>query len=219
MNESGQNIACIIKRFIVSFVEYGDNVDGKARILGAYCSDAEARRNMHLAADQYKKDLLLDEIEKYDDSASVGDYECGCEYRIDEIPIVVYYEDVEKVNVERNEDGDSVLHAYVEIPKGVIRKWNDMMRKDRLDYDKLGFKPHENVAKWTATFPDGCFADIKVNTGEIDHELYCEAVLFDALGSQVAFSHEASYELDSPDWILWDGKRSYRIHVVGRADK
>jgi hypothetical protein len=171
---------------------------------------------MHLAAKRYYEDFGLDrcDILKHD-SASVGSTdECGCEYRIDKVEIQVFRGELQEEEVEKNEDGDNVLHAYLEIPSDEIRKWNDLMSADRLDYDALGFKPNENVASWTAKFPDGCFVDIKVNTGEKDHELYCEAVLFDALGSQVAFSYEASYELDGPDYILWADDNEYRVHVV-----
>lgn len=210
-----------IERFAVTYVEYGDSVDGKARILGLYRTHAEALCEMHLDANRYHDELGLDRCDFPDmDTASVGSTdECGCEYRIDKVTIPVFGGELPEKEVEKNGDGDTVVHAYVEIPVSEIRKWNDLMSADRLDYDALGFKPHENVASWTAKFPDGCFADIKVNTGEKDHELYCEAVLFDALGSQVAFSHEASYELDGPDWVLWAGDNEYRVHVVEKENE
>lgn len=208
-----------IRRFIVTFVEYGDSVDWKARILDVFDTRKEAVAEMHAAARKYKDDLCLDALELYDDSASVGEVgECGCEYRIDEVTIPVFGGELPEKKVEKNEDGDTVVHAYVEIPVSELRKWNDLMSAERLDYDALGFKPHENVACWTAKFPDGCFADIKVNTGENDHDLYCEAVLFDELGSQVALSY-ASYELDGPDWILWAGGNEYRVHVVEKENE
>lgn len=208
----------VIERFAVTYVEYGDSVDGKARILGLYRTHAEALCEMHIAAKRYYEDFGLDrcDILKYD-SASVGSTdECGCEYRIDRVEIPVFEGELSDAGVERNEDGDKVVHAYVEIPMSEIRKWNELMWADKLDYEKLGFEPHKNVAKWTARFPDGCFADIKVNTGEVDHECYAEAVLFDELGSQIAFSHDASYALDGPDWVLWAGDKEYRIHIIGK---
>lgn len=212
-------IGCI-KRYVVTFVEYGDSVDGKARVLGLYRTHAEALCEMHLAAKRYYEDFGLDtcDILKID-SASVGSTdECGCEYRIDEVEIPVYEGEIKDSDVERNEDGDRILHAYVEIPTTKIKRLNDLMWADKLDYDDLGLKPHENIATFTARFTDGCFADIKVNTGEKDHECYAEAVLFDELGSQIAFSHDVSYELDGPDWILWAGNNEYRIHVIGKDD-
>ncbi len=80
-----------IKRYAVTYVEYGDSVDGKARILGLYRSNDEAHAEMKRAAEQYKKDLGLDRIEVFDNSASVGDTgECGCEYSIEDVNVYLY---------------------------------------------------------------------------------------------------------------------------------
>lgn len=77
-----------IKRWAVTYVEYGDCVDGMARVLGLYGTPAEAHKQMKNAAEQYKKDLCLDFLEVYRESASVGHTdECGCEYRIEEVNI------------------------------------------------------------------------------------------------------------------------------------
>ena len=91
------------------------------------------------------------------------------------------------------------------------------MEEDDVDFESLGFRPHDNVAKWTAKFDDGHFVDVKVNTGE--REMYAEAVLFDACGSQVAFSHEAEYELDGPEWILYAGEDEYHVQVMGKREE
>lgn len=206
-----------ITRFVVTFVEYGESVDGKARLLDLFDTRKEAVAEMHAAARKYKDDLGLDAIELYDDSASVGDIgECGCEYRIDEVKIPVYEGELDADSGERNEDGDNVLRATIEIPVNEIRKWNGILSADRLDYDALGFKPNDVVARWTARFPDGRFADITVDTGEKDHECYAEATLFDSDGSQVAFTPEASYTLDWGEWLLWAGKNEYRINVIAK---
>lgn len=208
-----------IKRFAVTFVEYGDSVDGKARILGIYEDRKFAVVEMHTDAMRYYKEFDLDRIEMFNDSASVGSTdECGCEWRVDEVEIPVYEGEIKDSDIERNEDGDRILHAYVEIPMSEIKRLNDLMWADKLDYDALGLKPSENIATFTARFADGCFADVKVNTGEKDHECYAEAVLFDELGSQIAFTHDVSYKLDGPDWILWAGNNEYRIHVIGKDD-
>ena len=89
-------IGCI-KRYVVTFVEYGDSVDGKARVLGLYRTHAEALCEMHLAAKRYYEDLGLDRCDILKiDSASVGSTdECGCEYRIDEVEIPVYEGEIE----------------------------------------------------------------------------------------------------------------------------
>lgn len=94
----------VIERFAVTYVEYGDSVDGKARILGLYMTHAEALCEMHIAAKRYYEDFGLDrcDILKYD-SASVGSTdECGCEYRIDKVEIPVFEGELSDAGVERN---------------------------------------------------------------------------------------------------------------------
>lgn len=205
-----------ITRFIVTFVEYGDCVDCRARILNVFDTRKEAVAEMQAAARKYNDDLCLDALKLYDDSASVGDVGAwGCEYRIDEVKIPVYAGELD-ADGEKNEDGDRVLRATIELPSDEIRKWNDLMAAERLDYDALGFKPHDVVARWTARFPDGRFADVTVDTVEKDHGFYAEATLFDSDGSQVAFTQEASYELDGASWILWAGNNEYRIDVIAK---
>ena len=67
-----------IKRFAVTFVEYGDSVDGKARILDIYENRKSAVCAMHIDAIRYYKEFDLDGIKMFDDSASVGSTdECG----------------------------------------------------------------------------------------------------------------------------------------------
>ena len=71
----------------VTFVEYGDSVDGKARVMGLYNSKEEAHLRMREDAESYLKDLGL-EVKVYEDSASVGSTdEVGCEYRIEKVKI------------------------------------------------------------------------------------------------------------------------------------
>ena len=72
----------------VTFVEYGDSVDGKARVLGLYRSKDEAHRGMEEDAENYKIELGLEDIRVYDDSASVGSTdEIGCEYMIEKVNV------------------------------------------------------------------------------------------------------------------------------------
>ena len=71
----------------VTLVEYGDSVDGKARVMGLYNSKEEAHLRMREDAESYLKDLGL-EVKVYEDSASVGSTdEVGCEYRIEKVKI------------------------------------------------------------------------------------------------------------------------------------
>lgn len=80
----------IITRWIATYVEYGESVDGKARVLGVYNTPTDACNAVKKAAEQYQKDLCLGDIEVLSDSASVGAMdECGCEYAVEkwEIPL------------------------------------------------------------------------------------------------------------------------------------
>ena len=202
-----------ITRLVVAFTEYGDSVDGKPRVLDAYESMEKAQSEMEKAAFGYRDALGLDEIKISNGSASVGSTdECGCEYRIDEVEIPVYEGEMEK-----GESDEKTHRATIEIPSDEIMRWNELMEEDDVDFESLGFRPHDNVAKWTAKFDDGHFVDVKVNTGE--REMYAEAVLFDACGSQVAFSHEAEYELDGPEWILYAGEDEYHVQVMGKREE
>lgn len=202
-----------IKRFAVTFVEYGDSVDGKARILGIYEDRKCAVCEMHMDAMRYYKEFDLDVIKMFNDSASVGSTdECGCEWRVDEVEIPVYEGEMDK-----GESDEKTHRATIEIPSDEIMRWNELMEEDDVNFESLGFRPHDNVAKWTAKFDDGHFVDVKVNTGE--REMYAEAVLSDANGSQVAFSHEAEYELDGPEWILYAGEDEYHVQVIGKRDE
>lgn len=88
-----------ITRHVVTAVEYGDSVDGKARILGVYATPEEAHEVMSEAAKNYYVDLDLDVISIKGGTASVGSTdECGCEYRIDEVKIPVYLGELEETN-------------------------------------------------------------------------------------------------------------------------
>lgn len=72
----------------VTFVDYGDSADGKARVLGLYRSKEEAHRRMEEDAENYKKNLGLEDIKVYGDSASVGSTdEIGCEYAIEKVSV------------------------------------------------------------------------------------------------------------------------------------
>lgn len=74
--------------YAVTMVEYGDSVDGKARVVGVYETKEEACFEMHQAAQKYYEDLGLDRIELKTDSASVGDTgDCGCEYKVEKVEV------------------------------------------------------------------------------------------------------------------------------------
>lgn len=105
----------------------------------------------------------------------------------------------------------------VETVKLVIERkkldyWENLLKKDDLDYDELGFAEYFTVMKWTARFSNGFEIDIKVNTNRRDdHDLFSEAVLFDKYGYQLGFT-DVQYDLRGIWHIEYDGK-SYRVDV------
>ena len=95
----------VIERFAVTYVEYGDSVDGKARVLDAYESMEKAQSEMEKAAFNYRDALGLDEIKISNGSASVGSTdECGCEYRIDKVEIPVFSGELQEKEIKKNPD-------------------------------------------------------------------------------------------------------------------
>ena len=76
------------KLWVVTFVEYGDSVDGKARVLGLFDAKDKAHAAMEKAATQYRDDLELSDLGVFDYTASVGATdECRCEFRMDEVSV------------------------------------------------------------------------------------------------------------------------------------
>ena len=101
----------------------------------------------------------------------------------------------------------------LELGEKTIKKWNNLLESDNLDYDDLGFPKMTTVAKWTVKFDDGCEADLKVNTNSReDGDLYSECVLFDENGCQLNFT-EPEYAIDG-DWHLWYNSTEYVVKVI-----
>lgn len=74
----------------------------------------------------------------------------------------------------------------LEISKTELKKWNNLLKRDDIDYDKEGFGKYTTVWRRTVKFDDGCEIEIDVCSGAPeDHGLWCEAVLFDSLGWQL----------------------------------
>lgn len=90
-----------IKRFVVTAVEYGDSVDGKGSVVGVFSTKEYAKIYMDGDAQSYYSEGGFDKIELYADSASVGSTdECGCEWKIQEIEIPVYKNELDSLNKE-----------------------------------------------------------------------------------------------------------------------
>ena len=57
-----------------------------------------------------------------------------------------------------------IHRVRVNIPGSTIRRFDRMMMDGGVDYAAEGFGKYETVFRRTATFDDGCEADLKVNT-------------------------------------------------------
>lgn len=195
-----------VHRWAVVFVEYGDSVDGKGRVMGLYRTKEDAKTDMVNAAHKYMEDLALEDIEIHGDSASVGSTdECGCEYSIQELefPVVCGHEEV-------------THEASITIPAGEYRKWDDLIRSP--DSEKIMDFCGKGacVATWKTDFDNGYSGEIRVIVDNECQSLYAEAVLYDGCGTSVAFTPDPSYDLDG-EWFLYAGDDKYVIRVyVGK---
>lgn len=79
------------KRFIATIVDYGETCDGKARVFGIYKTRNEAVKNViediKRFAKKYKKYNVKVDYVKMSVSISNYDYDCGCEWNIEEVEI------------------------------------------------------------------------------------------------------------------------------------
>lgn len=206
-----------IKRWAVVFVEYGDSVDGKGRVMGLYRTKEDAQTDMVNAAKKYMEDLALDDIEIHGDSASVGSTdECGCEYSIEEIDVPIY--DGEVSSADNTED-DHLHEVEITLRQWEFRKYEDLIRsedsekvKEFIEQEKLS--AGQCVASWNADFDNGYKAEIRVLVDLYCTRLYAVAVVLDGLGDEVGFTDDPGlgYDLDGR-WNLYVGDDEYVIDV------
>ena len=108
---------------------------------------------------------------------------------------------------------ENIESVKLPVERKTLDYWEDLLTKEDLDYDELGFAEYSTVMKWTVKFSDGCEIDIKVNSNRRDdHDLFSEAVLFDAEGSQLDFT-EVQYDLRGI-WNLEYNGKTYQVDVV-----
>ena len=105
------------------------------------------------------------------------------------------------------------------IPVPTLKEWNDLLRADRVDFERLGFSDGNAVAKWAIAFADGKRMEISVHTtcreqGERYGSLNAEAMLFDKDGRPLVFT-EPRRTLDG-EWELCTlDAEKYIVSVVG----
>lgn len=206
-----------VHRWVVVFVEYGDSVDGKARVHGVYHSLEDAVHEMGKAAENYKVCLCLDDIEYHGKSVSVGSTdECGCEYSVEEIDVPIYEGEVDFV--EKPEEGNT-HEAEITLRQWEFRKYEDLIRsedsekvKEFIEQEKLS--AGRCVARWNASFDNGYKAEIRVLVDYYCSRLYAVAVVLDGSGDEVAFTDDPGlgYDLDGR-WNLYVGDDEYVIDV------
>lgn len=210
-------MAKTIKRWVVLFVEYGDSVDGKARVHGVYPSLKEAVDEMGKAAEGYKVSLGLDEIEHHGKSVSVGSTdECGCEYSIEEIDVPIY--DGEVNSVGKIED-NHVHETEITLRQWEFRKYGDLIRSEN-SKDVIEFIEQNNLsvgdcaASWKTGFDNGYEAEIRVLVDNNGSGLYAVAVVLNGSGDEIAFTDDPGlgYDLDGR-WNLYVGDDEYVIDV------
>ena len=78
-------------------------------------------------------------------------------------------------------------------------------------YDKHGYKRDETFT-YTAKFPDGCYMDVKLVICEGEDTPYCEAVLFNPDGYEIAFT-EPEYELLG-EWTIKTEEKTYTVVLL-----
>ena len=114
---------------------------------------------------------------------------------------------------QRRKETEMNYTATIEIPQDKLMMWNDFLKRSDIDYSKEKFAQYETAARWTARFPNGFEADLRVNTNGIeDKDLYAEMVLFDGDGRELSFT-DPQYELDGACWYFHIDGDEYRVDV------
>ena len=85
----------------------------------------------------------------------------------------------------------------IKIPKDELQEWEELLKKDWMDYETEDFPEESTVFCVTAKFDDGLEMDVKVNTNTRDDgTIWTEAVL-------------------GGEWTVWCGDDEYVVNVVG----
>jgi len=122
---------------------------------------------------------------------------------------------VEKDGYRLDEDGYVIIPQTLKIRKDELAKWEKMLLSNDIDYDKEGFADEECVQKWSAKFPDGREMDLRVCTNcREDKDVWSEAILYDADGTELAFSSVC--DCLKGEWNLFDGDegKHYLLKVI-----
>ena len=102
----------------------------------------------------------------------------------------------------------------IKIPKDELQEWEELLKKDWMDYETEDFPEESTVFCVTAKFDDGLEMDVKVNTNTRDDgTIWTEAVLFTESGGQIGCT-DVSYGLGG-EWTVWCGDDEYVVNVVG----
>ena len=86
---------------------------------------------------------------------------------------------------------------------------NGLMAKGTVNLADYDLPKFENIETWTATFPNGISADIKLNTSGDD--VWCEGVLFDKNNLEIACT-DVMDKLDG-EYVWSVGSDTYKVIV------
>lgn len=102
--------------------------------------------------------------------------------------------------------GETTMRVALQIPPGEAREADNLLGMEKVVQDA---RKDGVLMTWTATFQDGCQADLKICNG--DAGPWAEAVLFDTDGHEIACSH-----VDTTiwgEWVLLTGNDGYLLQV------
>jgi len=77
-----------------------------------------------------------------------------------------------------NEEGTKFTQKILNLPQTSVDKYNNLMRKTRVDYRKFDIPRYATVESWSVNLGDGYEADIKVCSSDRNAPLWSEGVLF-----------------------------------------
>ena len=99
------------------------------------------------------------------------------------------------------------------IKKDELKKWNDLLKLDEVDFEGLDIPEDTTLFCKTVEFDDGAFADLKVCSGQTN--LWCEMVWFDKNGCEISCSDACADTLEGEWYFPQDDGGRYDVEVVG----
>ncbi len=103
---------------------------------------------------------------------------------IEPVYVSEFYECDHEARKNNSEHGrDKVYEKTIVIDKPHLDRINYLVEQTHLDFEVEGLIEDSTVESYTAVFPDGCEADVKLCAGQTN--CFLDAVLFDSRGHEV----------------------------------